>query len=137
MPFALQNMPHAGNQVNAVAWSHNNMIIASCGSNSNQVNLSKATDCKIISQFEVCPKGIAVTDICFNSKSAQLAFSCDDASVGILNIRAKIVEVERQDHDKNYSAKSVSFNCYDNLICSGCSDGEIIVYQLLSDGQQE
>jgi WD40 repeat protein len=71
-----------------------------------------------------------VTDVCFSSKSAQLCFGCDDGSMGILNIRQKAVEVEKRDHDPNYSTRSVSFNCYDNLVCSGCSDGEIIVYQL-------
>lgn len=82
-----------------------------------------------MSQFEVCPKGVSVTDICFSSKSSQICFGCDDASMGVLNIRARAVELTRKDHDANYSTKSVSFNCYDNLICTGCSDGEVIVYQ--------
>ena len=75
------------------------MIIASCGANDNQVNLAKAADGFIISQFEVCPKGISVTDIAFSSKSSLLVFGCDDGSVGILNIRAKAVECELTDHD--------------------------------------
>jgi hypothetical protein len=69
------------------------VIVASCGVNDNQVNLSRSSDGNIMSQFEVCPKGVSVTDISFSSKSSLLCFGCDDASMGILNIRARAVEV--------------------------------------------
>lgn len=31
VPTALVNNPHGGAQINAVSWSHNNMILATCG----------------------------------------------------------------------------------------------------------
>ena len=57
----------------------------------------------------------------------MIAFGCDDASVGILNIRGKIVDLELRDHDPAYCVRAVSFNCTDTLLASGASDGELII----------
>ena len=71
-----------------------------------------------------------MTDLCFSSKSTMIGFGCDDASVGILNMRIKEVEVILRDHDSGYSVRSVSINCVDSLIASASSDGELIVNAL-------
>ena len=87
--------------------------------------------------MEVCPQGVSVTDVCFSSKSTFIAFGCDDASVGIVNIRQKRVETALRDHDAAYSIRSVTFNCYDTLLASASSDGELIVNALSPDMDNE
>ena len=87
--------------------------------------------------MEVCPKGVSITDVCFSSKSTFIAFGCDDASVGIVNIRQKRVETAIRDHDTAYSIRSVSFNCYDTLLASASSDGELIVNALTPNEDSE
>ena len=90
----------------------------------------RAEDGASISDFSVTTKGISVTDLCFSSKSTMIGFGCDDASVGILNMRIKEVEVILRDHDSGYAVRSVSINCVDSLIASASSDGELIVNAL-------
>lgn len=81
----------------------------------------------------LCHRGISITDICFSSKSTHLAFGCDDASVGIVNVRQKEVQIVITDHDSAYSIRSVSFNCYDTLLATASYDGELVVNQIYLD----
>lgn len=94
---------------------------------SNSVTMARASDGTVIQVMDLCPRGISVIDLCFSSKSTFLAYGCDDASVGIVNVRQKRVETALKDHDGAYYIKSVSFNCYDTLLASASSDGELIV----------
>ena len=87
VPSAIVNEPHSGWPIEAVSWSHNNLIVATCGENDNQIALAKVENGTIIQEMDVCPKGVSITDVCFSSKSTFIAFGCDDASVGIVNIR--------------------------------------------------
>ena len=137
MPISIVNEPHSGWEIGAVAWSHNNLIIATCGENDCQIALAKVADGSIIQEMEVCPKGVSITDVCFSSKSTFMAFGCDDSSVGIVNIRQKRVETAIRDHDPAYSIRSVSFNCYDSLLASASSDGELIVNALTPNEESE
>ena len=83
--------------------------------------------------MELCPRGVTITDIAFSSTSILIAFGCDDASAGIVNVRSKKLETVIRDHDPAYSIKAVMFNCYDTLLATGSSDGELIVNSLDSD----
>lgn len=85
----------------------------------------------------MCPHGISVTDIAFSSTSIYIAFGCDDASVGIVNVRSKKLETLVRDHDLAYSIRAVAFNCYDTLLASGSSDGELIVHALDTDSNSQ
>ena len=137
IPVAAVSDPHAGYQVSALTWSHNNTVIASCGVNSNQVTMARASDGTVLQVMELCPRGISVTDLCFSSKSSHIAFGCDDSSVGILNVKAKRVETAIRDHDSAYTIRSVSFNVYDSLLATASSDGELVVNQInLSESNQ-
>ena len=78
-----------------------------------------------------------MTDICFSSSSIMIAFGCDDASVGIVNVRSKKLEVVLRDHDQAYSIRAVAFNCYDTLLASGSSDGELVVNALTTDASSQ
>ena len=71
-----------------------------------------------------------MTDLCFSSQSVYIAFGCDDASVGVVNVRSKKLEVMIREHDSAYTMRAVAFNCYDTLLASGSSDGELAVYSL-------
>ena len=99
VPIALVNDPHRGFEVQALSWSHNNMIVATCGANSCSVTLARTSDGTVIQEMELCPRGISVTDLCFSSASVYIAFGCDDASVGIVNVRSKKLETLLRDHD--------------------------------------
>ena len=68
-----------------------------------------------------------MTDVCFSSTSNYIAFGCDDSSVGIVNVRSKKLELILRDHDQAYSIRAVAFNCYDTLIASASSNGELVV----------
>ena len=58
----------------------------------------------IMQRFEVCPKGVQVTDFCFSSNSKLIMFGCDDTNIGILNMRGtKQVEFTATDHEPNYT----------------------------------
>ena len=59
-----------------------------------------------------------------------MAFGCDDGSVGIVNVRTKKLELNIRDHDQAYQIRAVAFNCYDTLLASASSDGELIVNAL-------
>ena len=48
IPTALINDPHGGFPISAVTWSHNNMIIATCGQNSCSVTMARTQDGNII-----------------------------------------------------------------------------------------
>ena len=48
VPNALINDPHAGFEVSALTWSHNNMIVATCGQNSCSVTMSRTSDGNVI-----------------------------------------------------------------------------------------
>ena len=137
MPISIVNEPHSGWEFGAVAWSHNNMILATCGENDCQIALAKVADGSIIQEMEVCQKGVSITDVCFSSKSTFIAFGCDDSSVGIVNIRQKRVETAIRDHDPAYSIRSVSFNCYDTLLASASSNGELVVNALTPDSANQ
>lgn len=78
-----------------------------------------------------------MTDLCFSSQSVYIAFGCDDASVGIVNVRSKKMEVLIREHDTAFSMRAVAFNCYDTLLASACSDGELAVYSLQIDSQNQ
>ena len=80
--------------------------------------------------MEICPRGVSVTDLCFSSQSVYIAFGCDDASVGIVNVRSKKLEAMIREHDSAYAVRAVAFNCYDTLLASASSDGELAVYSL-------
>ena len=97
------------------------------------MTLARTQDGNIIQELELCPHGISVTDIAFSSTSIYIAFGCDDASVGIVNVRSKKLETLVRDHDLAYSIRAVAFNCYDTLLASGSSDGELIVHALDTD----
>ena len=99
VPTSLINDPHKGFEISAMTWSHNNMIIATCGANSCSITLARTSDGNVIQEMELCPQGVAVTDICFSSQSIYVAFGCDDASVGIVNVRSKRLELHLRDHD--------------------------------------
>ena len=99
MPTALINEPHRGFEVSALSWSHNNMIIATCGINSNSLTMARTSDGTIIQEQELCPRGISITDCCFSSNSVYIAFGCDDGSAGIVNVRSKKLEAMLRDHD--------------------------------------
>ena len=109
------------------------MIVATCGANSCSATLSRSSDGNVIQELELCPRGISITDLCFSSQSVYIAFGCDDASVGIVNVRTKQLETLIRDHDQAYSIRAVAFNCYDNLLASGSSDGELVVNALSLD----
>ena len=109
------------------------MIIATCGLNSCSLTLARTSDGQIIQELEVCPRGISVADIAFSSQSVYIAFGCDDASVGIVNVRSKKLELMLRDHDQAYSTRAVAFNCHDTLLASASSDGELIVNALSVD----
>ena len=80
------------------------MIIATCGHADNQICLSRSLDGAIMQRFEVCPKGVQVTDFCFSSNSKLIMFGCDDTNIGILNMRGtKQVEFTATDHEPNYT----------------------------------
>lgn len=111
------------------------MIIATCGANSCSATLSRTSDGNMIQDMELCPRGISITDLCFSSQSVYIAFGCDDASVGIVNVRTKQLETLTRDHDQAYSVRAVAFNCYDTLLASGSSDGELVVCALSLDKQ--
>ena len=83
--------------------------------------------------MSLCARGIAITDICFSSNSQYVAFGCDDGSVGIVNVRSKQPELSLRDHDQAYQIRAVAFNCYDTLLASASSDGELIVNALSPD----
>ena len=133
VPIALINDPHRGFEISALSWSHNNMIIATCGANSCSLTLARTSDGAIISELELCPRGISITDCCFSSNSVYIAFGCDDGSTGIVNVRSKNLEATIRDHDSAYSVRAVAFNCYDTLLASGSSDGELVVNALTAD----
>ena len=99
VPQALINDPHGGYEVSSVSWSHNNMILATCGANSCSLTLARTSDGNVVQEMELCPKGVAITDICFSSSSIYIAFGCDDSSVGIVNVRTKKLETLIRDHD--------------------------------------
>ena len=48
VPISIINDPHSGFQISALAWSHNNMILATCGENDCQIALAKVADGSII-----------------------------------------------------------------------------------------
>ena len=135
VPAALINDPHKGFEVSGVSWSHNNMIVATCGANSNSITLARTSDGAVIQELELTPRGISVTDLCFSSQSVYIAFGCDDASVGIVNVRSKKLEAMIREHDSSFSMRAVAFNCYDTLLASACSDGELAVYSLQIEAQ--
>ena len=99
--------------------------------------MAKASDGAVMKVMEMCPRGITITDLCFSSKSTFIAFGCDDASVGIVSVKKGSIEVSIKDHDSAYSIKSVSFNCYDSLLVSGSSDGEIFVNSINLDEESQ
>ena len=78
-----------------------------------------------------------MTDLCFSSQSVYIAFGCDDASVGIVNVRSKKMEVLIRENDAAFSIRAVAFNCYDTLLASACSDGELAVYSLQIESQNQ
>mmetsp|Transcript_11876 Transcript_11876/g.15119 ORF Transcript_11876/g.15119 Transcript_11876/m.15119 type:complete len:207 (-) Transcript_11876:1530-2150(-) len=137
VPAALINDPHRGFEVSAVTWSHNNMILATCGTNSNSITLARTSDGTVIQEMELCPRGISITDLCFSSNSVFIAFGCDDASIGIVNVRSKKLEAMIREHDSAYTVRAVAFNCYDTLLASGASDGELVVYSLTTDSSTQ
>lgn len=49
--------------VQSIAWSHNNLIIATCAKFDNHVSFYRGEDGQEIQKFEVVPKGSTVTDI--------------------------------------------------------------------------
>ena len=55
VPQAVITDPHSGWQIGAVSWSHNNMIMATCGENDNHVALAKVENGTIIQEMDVCP----------------------------------------------------------------------------------
>ena len=99
VPVTLINDPHGGFNISSLAWSHNNMILATSGQNSCSVTLSRTSDGRPIQEMELCPRGISVTDISFSSMSTYIAFGCDDASVGLVNVRSKKLERLIREHD--------------------------------------
>lgn len=133
VPLSYITDPHGGHEVRSLTWSHNNMIVASAGANSCSVSLARTSDGTIIQAVELCPRGISITDIAFSATSVFIAFGCDDASVGVVNVRTKRVEASLRDHDPAYSIRAVSLNCYDTLLASGSSDGELFVNALTLD----
>ena len=137
VPTSLINDPHQGFEISAITWSHNNMIIATCGANSCSVTLARTSDGNVIQEMELCPRGVAVTDVCFSSQSIYVAFGCDDASVGIVNVRSKNLELLLRDHDQAYQIRAVAFNCYDTLLASASSDGELVVNALTPDAANQ
>ena len=48
VPVAMINDPHGGFEIGAITWSHNNMIVATCGLNSCSVTLARTSDGNII-----------------------------------------------------------------------------------------
>ena len=48
VPTALINEPHEGFEVSALTWSHNNMILATCGANSSSITLARTSDGNVI-----------------------------------------------------------------------------------------
>ena len=92
-PIAMINDPHGGQEISAVTWSHNNMILATCGQNSCSVTLSRTSDGIEIQKLDLCARGVSVTDIAFSSQSIYIAFGCDDNTVGIINVRSKSLVV--------------------------------------------
>ena len=75
------------------------MILATCGANSSSMTLARTSDGNIIQEMPLCARGVAITDICFSSNSQYVAFGCDDASVGIVNVRTKKLELSMREHD--------------------------------------
>ena len=69
VPVALINEPHQGYEVSAITWSHNNMILATCGANSSSITLSRTSDGNEVQKMTLCARGVAITDICFSSNS--------------------------------------------------------------------
>ena len=47
-PTSLINDPHQGFEISAMTWSHNNMIIATCGVNSCSITLARTSDGNVI-----------------------------------------------------------------------------------------
>ena len=95
--------------------------------------MSRTSDGNVIQEIELCPRGVSVTDVCFSSTSNYIAFGCDDSSVGIVNVRSKNLELILRDHDQAYSIRAVAFNCYDTLLASASSNGELVVNALTPD----
>lgn len=101
------------------------------------MTLARTSDGNVVQEMDLCPRGVTITDIAFSSTSILIAFGCDDASVGIVNVRSKKIETIIRDHDQAYSIRAVAFNCYDNLLASAASDGELIVNALETDSQTQ
>jgi len=50
--------------------------------------------------------------------------------VGIVNVRTRKLELLLREHDQAYQIRAVAYNCYDTLLASASSDGELIVNAL-------
>jgi WD40 repeat protein len=102
------------------------------------LRLFKAQDGALISSFEVCPKGVSVTDLNFSQKSSFIIFGCDDGTFGIFNTRSKTVDVSTSAATPAYPVKSVGFSKeQDQFVLTGSSDGQIVVRQFIAAGQGE
>ena len=69
----------------------------------------------------------------FSSTSTQIAFGCDNGSVGIFNLRTKELDTVFNDHLTGFKIVSVGMNCNDTELASVSETGTLIIHGLTQE----